>query len=656
MGTTPEIFDGLVRPVIRRFAAFVHLLPASEVHHHRGPGGLLQHSLEVAWLASQSSARHVFCYDRPPNEKYHIEPRWRIAAGIAGLLHDLGKPVADLSVGAIDGKLVWSPYREPLVDWLRRREMQRYYLHWRDTRMHNRHELMASQVVNLVLTDELLDYFSLDPEIHPAVLGVVTGTAKPTSLLASLVLEADQASVAQDLKEHRYDPNALSLGVPVDRYLVDAMRRLVKRGLWTCNTPGSRLWLLPDGLHVVWPQGGEEIIAELEGDNIPGIPKMHETIADILVDRGHVVSWQEGGRTRFYRKVAPGPLVRDGKPIHLSTLLLTTPDLVYPGHPPAPVGVWEEHTGGQGKARRLFDQPEPAAQSDDGERGGTAEAAAAVAVLPESGNAPSSSRRPSPSHRASVPTDIKALAPSHPDGEPNETSRSVPSDPDREPSAPQPSALSIADTDPPPASPDAIEPTASTAGTPVPAPATPAPPDAASVARAWLSKQEAAGQALIALGDAIHARALQREHVVHRDEGCLLAYPEALTDLTIDGCVPEPQALRQALWDAKLIAVDPMRPFLKSRNIEGRVWIVLVPQAGAALSDLLAEDAGGTCDVARSASDPKPAPAEQESRSVADTEADQARPRAAPQAPVSRSVFDTEPRPIGASRSPRAAS
>jgi hypothetical protein len=317
------------------------------------------------------------------------------------------------------------------------------------------------------------------------------------------------------------------------------------------------------------------------------------------------------------------------------------------------VGVWEEHTGGQGKARRLFDQPEPAAQSDEGEHGGAAEVAAAVAALPESGNAPSSARRPSPSHRDSVPHETGRFVPSDPDREPKLAAASYR---DSEPIAPQPSALSIADADPPPASPDAIQPTASTAGTPVPAPATPTPPDAASVARAWLSKQGAAGQALIALGDAIHARALQREHVVHRDEGCLLAYPEALTDLTIDGCVPEPQALRQALWDAKLIAVDPMRPFLKSRNIEGRVWIVLVPQAGAALSDLLAEDAGGTCDVARSASDPKPAPAEQESRSVADTEADQARPRAAPQAPVSRSAFDAEPRPIGASRSPRAAS
>ena len=516
MGCTQEVFEGLVRPVIRRFAAFVHLLPASEVHHHRGPGGLLQHSLEVAWLAAPSSARHVFCHDRPPNERYHIEPRWRVAAGIAGLLHDLGKPVGDLAVGALDGKLFWSPYREPLADWLVGRGMARYYLHWRDTRRHNQHELMAGQVVNLVLTEALLDYFDRDAEIHPAVLGVITGTARKTALLASLVGEADQASVAADLKEHRYDPNALSLGVPVDRYLIDAMRRLAKRGLWTCNMPGSRLWLLPDGLHVVWPQGGEEIIAELDGDNIPGIPKMHETIADILVDRGHVVSWQEGGRTRFYRKVAPLPLVREGKPVPLTTLLLANPDLVYPGQPPSPVGIWSEGgpvrvSAGSSPGRRVFDPP----AEDDlrGEAAGEGAPAAPLAAVDS---------------QATVPTVAEPAA-----------------------------------------------------GAPI------RPTDPAAPARAWLAKCGAAGRILLALAEAIREGRRPATHAVAHADNRLLPYPEALTALAVDGRAADPQALRLALWEGNLIQVDHQRPLLKLQEIDGRPWVVLTPEASAALGALL---------------------------------------------------------------------
>ena len=51
----PEDFRRLFLPIIERFAAFVHLLPASQSHHHRGAGGLFRHSLEVAYWALQAA-------------------------------------------------------------------------------------------------------------------------------------------------------------------------------------------------------------------------------------------------------------------------------------------------------------------------------------------------------------------------------------------------------------------------------------------------------------------------------------------------------------------------------------------------------------------------------------------------------------------------
>jgi conjugal transfer pilus assembly protein TraI len=39
LGFTVDDFNRLVLP-IQRYAAFVHLLPASESHHHRGAGGI----------------------------------------------------------------------------------------------------------------------------------------------------------------------------------------------------------------------------------------------------------------------------------------------------------------------------------------------------------------------------------------------------------------------------------------------------------------------------------------------------------------------------------------------------------------------------------------------------------------------------------------
>src|SRR5260364_237698 len=55
LGYTPGEFDRWVSPILYRYAAFVHVLPASAHHHHRGAGGLWRHSLEVALSAAQGS-------------------------------------------------------------------------------------------------------------------------------------------------------------------------------------------------------------------------------------------------------------------------------------------------------------------------------------------------------------------------------------------------------------------------------------------------------------------------------------------------------------------------------------------------------------------------------------------------------------------------
>ena len=43
-----DLYQTIAAPVIARYAAISHLLPASESHHHRGAGGLFRHGLEVA--------------------------------------------------------------------------------------------------------------------------------------------------------------------------------------------------------------------------------------------------------------------------------------------------------------------------------------------------------------------------------------------------------------------------------------------------------------------------------------------------------------------------------------------------------------------------------------------------------------------------------
>jgi conjugal transfer pilus assembly protein TraI len=335
---TDARFAELVHPVLTRYAAFVHLLPASEAHHHRGAGGLFRHGLEVAFHAAQASQGRIFALDRGPAERRELEPRWRLAAGLAGLCHDVGKPVSDLSVSDREGRTTWRPLLGSLTDWASQNGVERYFLRWREQR-HARHETFGLLMLERILTPEVTSWLvDADPGIMQGLLSAVAGI-DDGAVLGKLVTEADQASVERDLRENHIDPAATSLGVPVDRYLLDAMRRLARGGRWQINMPGARLWLLAEGLHLVWPAGAEDMIALLAADRVPGIPRDPDTLADILLERGLAVPRLDGDQPQRYWRLAPAPLARAGQTVTLSMLRLASPDLVLAGALPAPVGV-----------------------------------------------------------------------------------------------------------------------------------------------------------------------------------------------------------------------------------------------------------------------------------------------------------------------------
>jgi hypothetical protein len=100
------------------------------------------------------------------------------------------------------------------------------------------------------------------------------------------------------------------------------MRRLARGGRWQINVPGARLWMLAEGLHLVWPAGAEDIVALLAADRVPGIPRDPDTLADILLERGLAVPRQEGDHAQRYWRLAPAPLARDGQVVTLTVLRL----------------------------------------------------------------------------------------------------------------------------------------------------------------------------------------------------------------------------------------------------------------------------------------------------------------------------------------------
>jgi conjugal transfer pilus assembly protein TraI len=72
-----------------------------------------------------------------------------------------------------------------------------------------------------------------------------------------------------------------------------------------------------------------------------------------------------------------------------------------------------------------------------------------------------------------------------------------------------------------------------------------------------------------------------------RGQNVLIPYPEGLIGLAEGGTDGEPASLLQALWDAGMVVVDPRRPLLGVREIDGRMWTMLTVDASTAVSALL---------------------------------------------------------------------
>lgn len=278
-------FDRYYQPVIRRFCDYVHLLPASQSHHHRGAGGLFRHSLEVGLYALQASERVLIDLGKTPAERREMEPRWQFAVFLGALCHDAGKPVTDLSISSGDRTAFWKPIKENLYTWSDRCGVDAYFLSWREGRG-RQHTSMANLVAERIIgTDSLVWLEEGGLELLLWLMESLNSNPSAINPIHEIVIQADQASVERDLKTIGATMAGYDIGVPVERLLIDVMHRLVKEGIWQINEPGARIWKLAGDTYVIWPAGGEDMARIIREDKIPGLARTADGILDMLIER-----------------------------------------------------------------------------------------------------------------------------------------------------------------------------------------------------------------------------------------------------------------------------------------------------------------------------------------------------------------------------------
>lgn len=287
-----EDFNNLLKPVILNYAAYVHLLPASETNHHCGQGGLFRHGLEVALNAANACVGKVFAWDAWASEREQLIPRWRMCAIIGGMLHDMGKPIVD--VGAVDetGNLKWNPHTGSLYSWLTENELSHYYIHWRPGARHKRHEAFNPITIYRIVPDATMRWLTQFGGQEPMDYMVMSlnGSADPRNPIAAIIKKADSDSVNRDIRDSRQRLSASGQGGArnLAARIIRTMYDQIEGGPWHINKPSSPIYFTTEGIFGLYPAVITESINILRHAGETSLPNDSAAILDLLNDWGFI--------------------------------------------------------------------------------------------------------------------------------------------------------------------------------------------------------------------------------------------------------------------------------------------------------------------------------------------------------------------------------
>ncbi len=331
-GADVRAFSTDLFPLIRRYADFVHLLPATSDNYFCSPGGLFRLGLEIAFFSLQGTDGQIFSGRATILQRRDLEPRWRKATFIAGLCHEIHRTLSHLVVTDSQGN-EWPAYIAPLGAWLASVKADRYFLKW----IPNAGEMRTLGVFALprIVDAETLQYLARGNSIVvPQMMGSVSGmpSQREHNVLDQLVRRAAALVIDRDLRASADRYGKPILGSHLERYLLDGMRRLVVDSeAWKPNSARSRVWFGSDGAFIVWPNAATDLSKLLEADQLPGIPKSSETILEILLAAGVV---QPQSETRATWDIYP-PNAK--KPIE--AIRLAFPDILFAGSAGGPLAL-----------------------------------------------------------------------------------------------------------------------------------------------------------------------------------------------------------------------------------------------------------------------------------------------------------------------------
>jgi integrating conjugative element relaxase (TIGR03760 family) len=301
MGLSPANFEMDVLPVLRQYAEYVQLLPASESHHHAQPGGLLQHTLEVASNALAIRQGYKLPTGGAPEEQIRQAPVWSFGVLIAALLHDIGKPVADVVVALYGNNLSqscgnWNGLVGPMREQAVAKQAGFYTVKFPPTRDYEAHQRLPMTLLHAIIPPKAMQWLGSDTRLLQELLAYLDSNDKVPTVLKEIITKADSLSVADNLKNGLRVRFASARNPPLIERLMQGLRTLLSESHLAINRPGAPVFIDPDGVHlwIVAGTAADQVRKILEGreertQGAAGIPTDNTRLFDTWAEYGALV-------------------------------------------------------------------------------------------------------------------------------------------------------------------------------------------------------------------------------------------------------------------------------------------------------------------------------------------------------------------------------
>lgn len=332
-------YKRLFDPVLLRFMDFVYNLPSSQFNHHAGPGGALHHALQVARQCSQVASKYTLYKMRggptmSPEKIKAGEQYARLAITIAGLLHDVGKPLTDLRVslerpgnGQNESEIhYWPAQQMGLRSWLIEMKATEYFITFRPGRGTDHKKIGRGALERFITPAIRQEFDNVDQSFLPRICDALDCVNPDDDHFVRIVMEADNRSAAQDAAASEQRRTDRRTGLPVVHATLNSIAELVNRDPTLINDRGAILWNTDEGLFIdiekAYPKIKKYRINELG----QSFPVTKEVLIEDLVNGEYCQLWDKNeNATGPYWPVTPSVLVkgRDPNSFHLWLLKLS---------------------------------------------------------------------------------------------------------------------------------------------------------------------------------------------------------------------------------------------------------------------------------------------------------------------------------------------